>query len=343
MDNPTTQPPPVTPPSGPFNKWADCWKTLKKLPHPVSETDREAVLDRIGSSSQRMQIAFEILCFMREPKFPARLRWVEAPMLNILGVGDEEPDLEAKTVASEAKTWVFREFREVRNIVEWKRFVASGRHLWVLYALLKASTNKQILVEALTALAECAEHCQNTSPDGKPKRHAIPAADAKWIAKVLKGKIPAKFDLPKAFLETLFAINATADLSEALRRETNGLQFRLKQTGEELEAEKKAKSAADERTGALQTELGATKATLAQAQKDLKEERLHITRQGGFNEVARGETINKVMSLVRQGVIHRLENIAAYADREKPDREEILALIGEIQKHLGSIEEAISK
>lgn len=91
-------------------------------------------------------------------------------------------------------------------------------------------------------------------PGRKPKRHAIPAADAKWIAKILKGKIPAKFDLPKAFLETLFAINAMADLSEALRPETNGLYFRVKQTGEELEAEKKAKSAADERAGALQSE-----------------------------------------------------------------------------------------
>jgi hypothetical protein len=290
-----------------------------------------------------MQIAFEILCFMREPKFPARLRWLEAQMLNILGGGDEEPDLETKTVASEAKTWVFREFREVRNIVDWKRFLASGRHLWVLYVILKASTNKQILVEALTALAECAEHCQNTTQDGKPKRHTIPATDAKWIAKVLKVKNPAKFDLPKSFLETLFAINATADLSEALRRETNGLQFRLKQTEEEIEAEKKAKFAAEESATALKTELGATQATLAQVQKELKEERLHITRQGGFNEVSRSETINKVMSLVRQGVIHRLENIAAYVDRPNPDREEILALVSEIRKHLSGIEEEISK
>ena len=174
MDSPTAQPPPVTPLSGPFKKWAECWKTLKKLPHPASETDREAVLDRIGASPQRLQIAFELLCLMREPKFPSRLRWLEPPMLNILGGGDDEPDLETKTVASEAKTWVFREFREVRNIADWKRFLATGRHLWVLYALLKACTNKQILVEALTALAECAEHCQNTSPDGNQLMATIP-------------------------------------------------------------------------------------------------------------------------------------------------------------------------
>jgi hypothetical protein len=301
-----------------------------------------AVLDQITTSPQRMLIAFEVMCFMRERKFPERLSWLEGPMLNALGGGDEEPNLEAKAVASEAKTWVFREFRDVRDIGDWKRFVASGRHLWILYAVLKASSNKLILVEALTALAECAEQCQNTTPDGKPKHLAVQATDAKWIAKVLKGKTPAKFDLPRSFLETLFAINATADLSESLRRETTGLQFRLKQVVEELETERKAKSAAEQSGSALMAELKGTQAALGQVQKELKEERLHVTRQGGFNEVTRSETISKVMSLVRQGVIHRLENIEAYADRANPDRDEILALVGEIRKHLSGIEEAIS-
>jgi hypothetical protein len=343
MDSSTAKSSPVTTPNGPFKKWVECWKTLKKLPHPISEADREAVLDRIGTSPERISIAFGILCIMRELKFPSRLRWIEAPMLNILGGGDEEPGLEAKAIASEAKTWVFREFQNVRNIVDWKRFVMSGRHLWVLHALLKASSNKQNFVEALMALAECAEHCQNTGPDGKPKRHTISGTDAKWITKILKTKIPVKLDLPKAFLEALFAINATADLSQVLFRETNGLQFRLKQTSEELTTEKKAKSLAEERVSALCAQLEVIQASLAQAQKDLREERLHIGRQGGFNELAKSEIINKTMSLVRQGVIHRLENIAAYADREKPNREEILALVGEIQKHLGNIEEVIGK
>lgn len=342
MDNPITPPSSDTVPSSVFNSWAECRKALKKLPLAASESDREAILHRIDASKQRVQIAFDILCIMREPKFPSRLRWLEAPMLNILGKGDAEPCLETKTVADEAKAWVFREFREVRNTTEWKQYVASGRHLWVLYHLLKASGNKQVFVEVLTAFAECAEYCQNTSPDGKSKRRAISATDAGWIAKAIKARIPAKLDLPKPFFETLFAINATADLSELLRRETNGLQFRLKQTGDELETAKGARFAEEERVAALLTKLEAAQASLVKTQGELNEERLHITRQGGFNEVAKSETVDRVMSLVRQGVLHRLENIAAYADREKPDREEILALVAEIQKHLNGIEEAIN-
>ncbi len=330
-------------PGGPFKKWPECSKALKKLPHPAADAERQTILERIGDSPQRMQIAFEILSALKDTKFASRLGWLESPMLNILGGGEDEPDLEAKTVPSEARTWVFREFKEVRTIADWKRFLATGRHLWILHAILKTSSNKQIFIEALTALAECAEHCQNTSAEGKPKKHAVSAADAKWIAKIIKSKIPVKLDLPKAVLEILFAINATADLSEELRRESNGLCFRLKETGDELENERKAKSAAEERARSLQSDLEATRASLAQARKDLEEERLHNTRQGGFNEVAKTETINKVMSMVRQGVVHRLENIIAYADRANPDGEEIIALVREIQKRLGGIEEAVSK
>ncbi len=261
---------PIAPLSAPFKTWVECWKALKKLPHPLTDADCDSVLDRIDTSPQRLQIAFELLCFMPEPDFPSCLRWIEQPMLKILGGGSEEPNLESKAVASEAKTWVFREFREVRNSEAWKRFIASGRPLWVLYAMIKASAKKQIFLEALTALAECAERCENNGEDGKPRRQLISANDTKWIAAALKAKIPVKFDLPKAFLETLYAINSAADSSADLRRESNGLQFRLKQTGEELEAEKKAKSAVEQGLATLQTELVATQALLAKAQKDLR-------------------------------------------------------------------------
>ena len=343
MDNPTVPPPLDMPSKKAFKKWSECLKTLKNLSNPVSDTDRHELLDRINSSPQRLNIAFEVLGLIRESKLPAHLAWLELAMLEILGDGHEEPHLENKTVASESKTWVYSELREVRNGADWKRFVSSGRHLWVLYAILKAAANKPVFVEALTALAECAEHCLNTSANGKMKRIAILANDASWIAKVLKGKIPAKLDLPKSFIETLFAINASADLSEPLRRKSIGLEFSLKQTQEDLDCEKKLKCAAEDRAGALEAELIKTKALLELAENELKEERLHIARQGGFNEVAKDETINRVMSHVRQGVVHRLENIAAYADRPNPNREEILELVVEIQNHLSEIEEVIKK
>jgi hypothetical protein len=49
------------------------------------------------------------------------------------------------------------------------------------------------------------------------------------------------------------------------------------------------------------------------------------------------------MSAVRRAVIHRLQNIRGYADRENPNREEIVALVGEIENHLNKIEEVLRK
>jgi hypothetical protein len=36
-----------------------------------------------------------------------------------------------------------------------------------------------------------------------------------------------------------------------------------------------------------------------------------------------------------------LENIRIYADRENPDREEIVALVGEIESHLARVQQMI--
>ena len=354
MDNPRPTPPalpasPAPPPSpappvaaappGPFKDLSDFFQTLKGLPRPITDDDRAAVVARIKDSSQKFQIAFEILWLIQDPKLAPRFQWLEPAMLDLLGSGEEDPDLAAKSVPSEAKTWVYREFREVKNLGDWKRFVASGRHLWVLYAILKAFPNKQILVEALSALSECAEQCQNWGADGKQKKVAVQASDPKWIAKLIKARIPTKLELPKAFLESLYAITATAELSEALRKESNGLHFRLKETEDDLTKEKQAEKSAEERADSLQAKLTAATDELQTTRKELAEERLHNTRQGGFNVVAKNETIKHVLALVRQGAVHRLENIRLYADRENPDREEIVALVGEIEKHLSKIEE----
>ena len=47
-----------------------------------------------------------------------------------------------------------------------------------------------------------------------------------------------------------------------------------------------------------------------------------------------------VVAAVRVGLDHRLENIADFADREKPDREEILALVREIKRHVERVASA---
>jgi hypothetical protein len=131
---------------------------------------------------------------IQDAKLASKFRWLEANMLNVLGDGSEEPNLAAKAVPSEAKTWVDREFREVQTSGDWRRFVESGKHLWVLHAILKAASDKQIFIEALSALAESAEHCQSAPATGK-KKAALPANDARWIAKLIKARARRLFFL----------------------------------------------------------------------------------------------------------------------------------------------------
>ena len=67
-------------------------------------------------------------------------------------------------------------------------------------------------------------------------------------------------------------------------------------------------------------------------------EELHERRSVAYAALARQETINHTLATVRRGILHRLENIRLYADRENPNREEILELVKEIETHLAKVE-----
>ena len=69
------------------------------------------------------------------------------------------------------------------------------------------------------------------------------------------------------------------------------------------------------------------------------EEEEHNIRLAGYAELVRKDKLRKDISQIRIAFLGRLENIRGYADREKPNREEILALVGEIQEALGSLEQ----
>ena len=344
MDNPVpSSSTPLVPAKEPFKKWSECQKALKTLVAPMQHEEREAFVARISGSSQRHHIAFEALCLLLNVKLGSKLRWLEKPMLMVLSGGEDRPSLSPETVPSEARKWVLNELSEVDTLAHWKQFVDKGKHFWVLYAILRSVPNTHALVEALTALTECVERCQNTELSGKSTKRPVNASDAAWITRLLKSKIPAQPELPKTFLDSLFALHAVAALSESVRAESDGLRSRLKTTEEELAIETKAKANAEQREKALQAKLEATTQTLEETRKELSEEKLHTTRQGGFNVVARREMINHVLSVVRRGITHRLENIRGYADREKPNREEILALVGEIEEHIARLEEEVAQ
>lgn len=325
--------------TGPFRKWSECRKALVKLPTTASVECREALVRRIESSPQRLQIAFEGLCWMRDPNFPPRLHWIKMPLLFILGGGDAEPEWPFNNNADEARNWIFRELREVRNKKQWERFVSNGRHLWILNAILRASGQTIAFLESVVAFAECTEHCLDRTSDGKPKSKQLNAASTQWVADLLKANVPTKLALPPNFFAALFAVNATAGATAHLRDEVRALQLRLKQASGSLEDLRKSEASLRDQLAEKIASAAAIGAAIRNLEAELENEKLHAVRQGGFNVIAKREMLNKVMSHVRQNTTHRLENIIAYADRENPDKKEIVALVKEIQKHLSGVEE----
>lgn len=342
MDSSETTKTTPPPPDAPFKKWTDCSKALKQLAVPASDEERNAFVARIHQSGQKLQIAFEFLWWIQGVKGAGRYRWLEPHMLQLLGGGAEEPRLTALPNPADAGKWVFEELKDINTPVEWKNYVASGRHLWLLHVILKARTNKPTLVEALLALTECIAHYQSTTAEGKPKKTKVQPEESQWIARLLKARIPAKLDLPKGFIETLFALNSAASLSVDLRSESNGLRSQLERVQSTLIEEEAAHAETRQREEKLKTELDNERNELEKVRKELEEEKEHTIRSAGFGDMAKRETVKKVLSEVRRGLTLRLENIRLFADRENPNRDEIVALVTEIERHLAGVEERIS-
>ena len=329
-------------PKEPFKKWVAFTKALRNLPHPVPEGGKREFLERIQHSPQRLQIAFEFLWWIQGTKGATKYSWLVTPMVQVLSGGDESPRLATLPNPADAAKWVFQQLKEVNTLLEWKDYLASGRHLWLLHCVLECHANRPALVEAIIALGECIAHFQNTPAAGKQRKSGIQSEDPNWIARLLKSRVPAKLDLPKAFNETLFAICATAELSEALRSEVNGLRMQLEQVRTDRDEQASARAAAESREAALENHLNAVQENFDQCRTELAEERRHTTRTGGFSDAAKRQTIAQVMSDVRRGLSARLENIRLFADREKPDGEEIVSLIKEIEDHMAKVEHRIS-
>lgn len=340
--NPTI---PAQPPTEPqhFKKWSECLKAIKKLPNPSAETDRQAIIARLSNSPQRQFMAFEFLSWRNSVRASSKYQWLDATATNLLSNGQPGLTNSALASPSEAGQWVLRELREINTSAEWNNFVNAGRHFWLLHNIFALAANKPALIEAILAFVECMNHVQANSGSGKPKKTCVSASDSQWIVRLAKSRISARPELNKSFLEALFAIVATAELSCEVRAEIERLRSQHQNTCEHLASEKQARENAEASTALLQADLASTKQDLANANQALEAERKHTLRTGGFSSVSRRETIAQVLSAVRQGISHRLESIRQFADRENPNKEEILELVKEVEQHVAGVEERLSQ
>jgi superfamily II RNA helicase len=190
----------------------------------------------------------------------------------------------------------------------------------------------------LKALANGLACWQNLRAPKTWKTGGVDPTDVRWIAQLLEPLIQAKFEISKEFTVAVYAVAAVTELSSSVRLDLQTVWKQLTTTRAERDEEVAARHAAEAAADEIRLDLERTHQELVRCRQDLEEERNHTVRSSGFSEVARKETVQQVLSDVRQGINHRLEDIRNYADREKPNREEILELVKEIEDHLSKLE-----
>jgi hypothetical protein len=334
----SASPPPETPEtSNPIKSWKDYSKALRQEPSSLPECKQLEYITRIEQSPESKLIAFECLIWLRQSKEAKAFSWLKEPMRRVLGDGSAFPNLALLENPILVGKWVKEQLKSLETLSAWNAFFASGRHLWVLHCILQCRDKLIFLVEGLTALADGLSHWQNLQNPALWKKGGVQDADPRWVAQLLEGFTP-KLKVSKDFVETVYAINSVAEVSASARSEQQAMWTQLDSTQRELEEEVEARRAAETKAESLGHELERNRNELASCRLEVEAEKQHTVRSGGFSEVARRETIQQVLSDVRQGLSHRLEDIRSYANRENPNREEILDLVQEIQTHLTKLE-----
>jgi hypothetical protein len=324
-----------------FAGWNECGKALDLITPQSTLQEKEFFLASLKASELKKLFAFEVLCLLQDGKSLPKWGWLTQHMLDELGSGDPEPNLSKLPSPKDAGKWVYKQFDDTLSPEAWDRMVGNGRFLWILFAIIQAATSKLHLIESIAALAQCVNQCQRSSSGRRTGKERRSPDDPIWIAELIKEQVTTKAGLSKQFIGILYSLNATATLASEVRDEIDQVEKRLETTESRLSVTEMARREAENQIDRLKAELEIAISKLASANHLIEQEKIHAIRLGGFNAVAREEAVTKVLATVRQGVLHRLENIRIYADRENPDREEIVALVGEIESHLARVQQMI--
>jgi hypothetical protein len=336
--DPASPPPENSEVKNALKAWKDYSKLLIQETGSLSEAKQLEYVTRIEQSSEAKLLAFECLIWLRKGKEAKKFRWLEEPMQRLLGGGAPFPNLALLGNPIMVSKWVNDQLKPLDTLSAWNGFFKSGQHLWLMHCLFQCRDKRNSLVEGLTALANNLAHWQNLQSPELWKKGGVQTTNTRWIAQMLESRLVAKFELSRSFVEQVYALSAVAEVSASARTELQAVWKQLDTTQREREDEVEARKAAEARAEDLGHKLEKTQDQLDRCLVELESEKQHTVRSGGFSEVARRETLQQVLSDVRQGLSHRLEDIRNYADREKPNREEIMELVNEIQTHLSKLE-----
>jgi hypothetical protein len=319
----------------PFSTWTECEKAFKAIAPPISETVREDFLSRIRASQRRRYFSFRYLVERALGDRGTKLAPFEAPLLAMLSEGQPFVKLEERGSREAVERWVTDRLEEVTSKDDWKRFLNSYEHLWVLYLILRTWHTEAVFTAALTAFSKC---IRRLMVKGKKKSTADDRPESlENFTRTLSRKVPEKPVFSKPITDLLGSAQSLIALSAHLADEVMEKNRRLETLGTdhaELRIDADGLRAENKR---LQAKLNESKASVGDLRGKLDQEQQHFERQKGVNEELRKKMIADLLAEIRRSCLLRLQSIKGFTDRDEPNKSGIIRLANEIEEILQQV------
>ena len=320
----------------PFGTWTECEKAFKALATPISETVREDFLSRIRASQRGRYFSFRFLVERALGDRGTKLAPFETPLLAILSEGQTLIKLEERGSREAVERSVRDRLEVVSSKDDWKRFLNSYEHLWVLYLILRTWHAEAVFTAALTAFWKC---IRRLTTKGKKKSTTDDRPESlENFARTLAQKVPEKPVFNKSITDLLGSANSLIALSSHLADEVMEKNRKLEALGldhAELRLDADGLRAKNER---LQAKLSESKTSVDDLRGKLDREQQHFERQKGVNEELRKKMIADLLAEIRPSCLLRLQSIKGFTDRDEPNKSGIIRLANEIEEILQQVQ-----
>lgn len=307
-----------------FKNYAEAFRSLRGILPPISEQVRTEYVNRVRASSSSRYIAFRLLALRAVGDMQTKLTPF-IPLLEEILFADTAPlDLRRCDSIEAVGNAVAETFASVRGKNDLKQFAAARSHLPILYALIRVWDNPTRFQAGLNALAAAVERIT------RPKK-AKPSNNLEILARAVIARIPEKPLIGKALPEILKIAQTLFLQAETTSRENLELESKVAKANTDVETLRAKLDTELEAKQKLQADSAILVDRLSQSQTALAQEKEHfeILKSHGVEE--RKRAVDDAVARMRTELLRRVENIRLFADRDQPNRQGILALVGEIQ------------
>lgn len=317
-----------------FSQWKECFEDLERLKPQSEAAALTAFLCQVASSKASKLFSFRILCLIVFGELKGPVLQLRQKLQELLSSGGRFRESYEELNGLDIPRWVRREMSILTRHTEWQQFISSGDYLWILFVLLSMHQDRRSIIEGLIAFSECSQWIPKKQKRSNTNQTSTDPVEVKWIQKALYSHVDEKTGPSELFFHLVFSLAATAEESREARESLSELEKQL--ALEKCVAEKAIKQHETLESNNLELSEKISDLTLIVdgLKTKLEDEQLNRERHINVSSQDSRRTKNELMARVNRSTRTRLENISLYADRQNPDREEILALVKEIENEL---------